>query len=1024
MWYAILVIGAILSLAIIWSIVQKNSFSKSIDVLQPWYPIVGNLLMIIGKDDLQKFQLLSQAFNSGAKLFRYYIGPKPLFCTGDPDTAKQILTDINCMDKPYFYDFLMIDKGVIAAKSHIWKGQRKALFPAFNTKVLASFLPIFTNGSKNMIRKLESMAVTGETFNIIDYATTCALETVCETTMGFDSTVFTKTDELGSKIQRVLSIAARRMLKFHHHLDCIYRWSEDYREERTVREYLTAHAMQVYEDAHDRYSKGLMNNTTDVDENQCFRKPQIFVNQLFTSTIRKFEREEIIDNIQTMVAAGTDSSANIIAFTLLQLAMDAHYQQKVYEEIMQVFPEKEPNITMERLSELKLTEMVLNETLRLYPVVPIVMRENSAEMTLCGQQLPKGCMFAINIFTIQRRKDLWGPDADSFNPERFSPERSAGRHPFAFLAFSGGSRNCLGIRYAMISMKVMMVYLMKSFRFKTNIREEDIRFRFDVLLRIEGGHMMQIEKRYVRHNKVPTCRLAYKMINFALNTQNIGSATANQRSVVKMWCEILFIGAILSLAIIWSIVQKNRFSKNIEVVQPWYPLVGNLLMFIGKDDLQKFEIIHREFNREAKLFRGYMGPIPIFCTGDPDMAQQILTDCIDKPYPYDFMKVKNGVFASKTHIWKGQRKALSPAFNTSIIASFLSIFTNRSMNMIKRLESMAVTGETFNILDYATTCTLEMVCETTLGFDSSVFNRIDELGAKIHSVFSIAARRIMKVHHHFDFIYHWCDDCREMRTVQEYLTAHTMQVYEDAHDRYSKGLMNDVDENQCFRKPQIFVNQLFTSTIRKFEREEIIDNILTMIGAGSDTSANVIAFALLQLAMDAHYQQKVYEEIMQVFPEKEPNITMERLSELKLTEMVLNETLRLYPVAPILMRQNMAEMTVCGQQLPKDCIFIVNIFTIHRRKDLWGPDADCFNPERFSPERSAGRHPFAFLGFSGGPRNCLGIRYAMISMKIMIVFLMKSFRFKTNIREEDIRFKLDAMLRIEGGHMIQIEKRL
>ncbi|XP_062563662.1 cytochrome P450 4c21-like [Armigeres subalbatus] len=495
MWYAILVIGAILSLAIIWSIVQKNSFSKSIDVVQPWYPLVGNLLMIIGKDDLQKFQIIAQEFNREAKLFRCYMGPMLMFCTGDPDMAKQILTDPNCFDKPYLYDFLIMKKGLLAAKTHLWKDQRRAVLPAFNTRILASFLSIFTNRSKNMIRRLESVAATGETFNILHYATTCALEMVCETTMGFNSSVFDNTDEFSTAIERALFIASRRALRYHYHLDCIYRLSEGYREERTVREYLTAHVMQVYNDAHDRYSKGLMNNAADVDESQFFRKPQIFINELFTSTIRKFEREEIIDNILTMMVAGTETSANAIAFTLLQLAMDSHYQQKVYEEIMQVFPGKEPNITMEGLRQLQLTEMVLNETLRLYPVVPLVMRKNSAEMTLCGQKLPKGYTFLVNIFTIQRRKDLWGPDADCFNPERFSPERSAGRHPFAFMAFSGGSRNCLGNRYAMISMKIMLVYLMKSFRFKTNIRQEDIRFRFDSVLRIEGGHMIQIEKR-------------------------------------------------------------------------------------------------------------------------------------------------------------------------------------------------------------------------------------------------------------------------------------------------------------------------------------------------------------------------------------------------------------------------------------------------------------------------------------------------------------------------------------------------
>lgn len=162
---------------------------------------------------------------------------------------------------------------------------------------------------------------------------------------------------------------------------------------------------------------------------------------------------------------------------------------------MKVFPEAEPHITTESLKRLQYTEMVMNECFRIYPVAPNLLRENTEDVTLCGARIPKGSIFGISIYTIHRRKDIWGPDADRFNPDRFSPERSAGRHPFAFLAFSGGSRNCLGARYAMISMKIMLVYLMKKYHFKTKIREEDLRYRFEIILRLDGEHLVQIEKR-------------------------------------------------------------------------------------------------------------------------------------------------------------------------------------------------------------------------------------------------------------------------------------------------------------------------------------------------------------------------------------------------------------------------------------------------------------------------------------------------------------------------------------------------
>ncbi|XP_001651778.2 probable cytochrome P450 313a4 [Aedes aegypti] len=495
MLFALLATGAILSLAVIWSIVQKNRFAQNVPTIEPWYPVVGNGLLFFGKNDIKKFHKLRKAFDRKDALFRLYLGPRMLLCTSDPTVAQAIMTDANCMEKPYVYKFFNLNEGVFAAKTHIWKGQRKALNPAFNSKILESFVSIFCEVSKTMIQRLDTVGK-GDTINIMEHASRCTLEMVCSTTLGFNVDIFDQIDDMGHKIEQFFYIAARRILKFYLHVDSIYRWTKDYKDEQTLRENLDVYGMQIYDDANNRFSKGSMNDETDDDKTEGFRKPQIFVNQIFTNTIRKFERQEIIDNIITIVGAGTDTSATAIAFTFLQLAMYQEHQQKVYEEIVKVFPESEPHITTEALKKLQYTKMVLNECLRLYPVAPILLRENTADITLCGGvRVPKGNILTIDVYNIHRRKDVWGPDADEFIPERFSPERSAGRHPFAFLTFSGGSRNCIGSRYAMISMKIMMVYLLKNFRFKTKIREEDIRYKFDALLRIEGGHLVQIEKR-------------------------------------------------------------------------------------------------------------------------------------------------------------------------------------------------------------------------------------------------------------------------------------------------------------------------------------------------------------------------------------------------------------------------------------------------------------------------------------------------------------------------------------------------
>uniref|UniRef100_A0A1W7R8W6 Putative cytochrome n=1 Tax=Aedes albopictus TaxID=7160 RepID=A0A1W7R8W6_AEDAL len=494
MWIVILAFIAILSLAVIWSIVEKNSYPQTIGVAEPWYPLIGNGLLFLGQTDVKKFQNVQKVFSAATEdLVRVYLGPKIIFLTSDVNMAQTIMT--NCMEKPYLYEFLNLKKGLFAAKLPLWKGQRKALNPAFNMKILESFVPTFCVVTKNMLQRLDAIPA-GETINIMEHLSRCTLEMLCATTFEFDVNDFAKVDEMLNNMEWFFYYAAKRMLKFQYHLDFIYRWTKDYREQKSVLEFVDTYGMQVYNKANEKYDKGLLTKDQNEDDiKEGFRKPQLLVNQIFTNTMRKFDQEEIIHNIFTILGAGTDTSATEVSYTLLQLAMYPSYQQKVYEEIMKIFPETEPHITTESLKRLQYTEMVMNECLRLYPIAPNLLRESTEDITLCGARIPKGSMFGISTYTIHRRKDIWGPDADRFDPERFSPKRSAGRHPFAFLTFSGGSRNCVGARYAMISMKIMLVYLMKRYHFKTKIREEDMRFHFEIILRLEGEHLIQIEKR-------------------------------------------------------------------------------------------------------------------------------------------------------------------------------------------------------------------------------------------------------------------------------------------------------------------------------------------------------------------------------------------------------------------------------------------------------------------------------------------------------------------------------------------------
>lgn len=96
---------------------------------------------------------------------------------------------------------------------------------------------------------------------------------------------------------------------------------------------------------------------------------------------------------------------------------------------------------------------------------------------------------------------------------------------------------------------------------------------------------------------------------------------------------------------------------------------------------------------------------------------------------------------------------------------------------------------------------------------------------------------------------------------------------------------------------------------------------------------------------------------------------------------------------------------------------------MHRDPEIWGPNSEVFNPDNFLSENVLSRHPYSFLPFSAGPRNCIGSKQAMISLKIMLATLIKTYKFSTDMKMEDIRLKIDITIDIANKHMVSIQER-
>ncbi|KAI9079815.1 hypothetical protein K1719_038225 [Acacia pycnantha] len=148
-----------------------------------------------------------------------------------------------------------------------------------------------------------------------------------------------------------------------------------------------------------------------------------------------------------------------------------------------------------------------------------------------------------------------------------------------------------------------------------------------------------------------------------------------------------------------------------------------------------------------------------------------------------------------------------------------------------------------------------------------------------------------------------------------------------------------------------------------------------------------MTWALLLLAKHQEWQSKAREEVLRVLGKNQFPLA-DKLNDLKIIGMIINETLRLYPPAMMIMRQTSKKVMVGSLSVPAKTDLFLALAAIHHDKEIWGEDCNEFNPNRFSEPR---RHIAAFFPFGLGPRTCVGQNLAMVEAKISLAMIIRDY---------------------------------
>ncbi|KAF5283093.1 hypothetical protein FQA39_LY17434 [Lamprigera yunnana] len=449
------------------------------------------------------------------------------------------------------------------------------------------------------------------------------------------------------------------------------------------------------------------------------------------------------------------------------------------------------------------------------------------------------------------------------------------------------------------------------------------------------------------------------------------------------------------------------------------PLIGNALSFVGSsnDMLSKLMEIMNKYQSPVRLWLGNKLLFGVWEARDMEIilnSSHALTK--EELYKFTECVVGTGLFTAPVPKWKRHRKIIMPTFNQRTLNEFVGCFSEQSNIFVNQLEKQVGRGF-FDIFYLISRCTLDIICETAIGITVKAQTEDSDYAKWINKGMEIICIRMCNILYRSDYIFNRTSMSKELKDLNDKVHQFTGGVVKQKREAYQKKMREQrnmsegyVDEGfseSITRKSLLQLLIELSENGAGFTDDELRNEVDTFMIAGSDTTASTMSFTFIMLAMFPDIQQKVYEEVMDVLG---PDRIVEHsdLNKFEFLEQVLKETMRIFPVGPFLVRSITKDIQLEKCVLPAGSSVMLGIISLHRNEEIW-PSPLKFDPDRFLPENVAKRHSYAWLPFSGGPRNCVGL---------------KKYKFSTTYKSiEDIKLKVDIMLKPIDGYAIAIEFR-
>ncbi|XP_076464210.1 cytochrome P450 3A2-like [Babylonia areolata] len=466
----------------------------------------------------------------------------------------------------------------------------------------------------------------------------------------------------------------------------------------------------------------------------------------------------------------------------------------------------------------------------------------------------------------------------------------------------------------------------------------------------------------------------------------------------------------------WQRRRQMRVFKELGIPGPEpHFLFGNLLSFKGKMMFQQYLEWHDTY---GETFGYFEGPTPVLVTANADLLRQVFVKQFNNFHARKLWPVQVDpdntddahLFFARGQRWKRLRSIVNPAFTASKLRKMQPQINRCAQHLKEVVDHLADQSQEqrVDMLSVSRRLTVNVIVGCNLGLEEDALHNpdndylrhlqgvIDDTSKQpvlyllgfIFPTLSALWMWVYKFMHNFCFNpVFWLEeritDILHFRLKSPEKSEDFLQQLLNA--KFQAKTVGDSQDETDINGNSVNFSQL--------SQPEVVAHSLLLLLAGYETTSTTLGYIFYELATNLHVQEELRKEIVDHVPENQvPHYDV--LRQLKYMDMVISETLRKYPMAStVIARQCQETCQLEGLTIPGGMLVQANVWAVHRDPRHWGPQPQEFDPTRFSPERKSGRHPLAWMPFGAGSRTCVGQRFALVQIKMVLCHLLREHRF-------------------------------